>query len=81
MPTKTKLAPKRRKVPTKKTPKTYRYRVMVQEVHTQPVLVEATNEKEAILLVAEGQGCVLIHEIKFNHALDTETWAVEREEN
>ena len=54
-----------------------KYLVMVAEVHYQPILVEADNEKEAILQVKDGSGDYDTYSLEYSYTLDCEHWNVE----
>jgi len=51
--------------------------VAVREVHIQPFLIEAATAKEAIELVADGQGEMLESGFEYSHSLDTDQWTAE----
>jgi hypothetical protein len=57
-----------------------KYLVLRREVWIQPLEIEAANEKEAVELVADGDGEVIEAGFEYSHTLDPEVWSVEEGE-
>lgn len=55
-----------------------KFMVYRQEVHIQPVEIEAQSEKEARRLVADGEGEWNERDLYFSFDLDPDLWTVER---
>ena len=54
-----------------------RYIVGVKEVHIHKIQVEANSEDEAKMIVKDGAGEYIDHELEYDHTLDDEDWTVE----
>ena len=55
-----------------------RYRILVREVHVQPMLVaDAGDAQDAIRQVAEGGGEIVEDGLEYSHTLDPKTWTAE----
>lgn len=48
------------------------FRVKVREVHVQDYVVEANTEKEAIELVAKGNGAAVDNTLEYSHMADAD---------
>jgi hypothetical protein len=53
------------------------YKVIVREVWTQDVLIEAESEEEARKLVIAGEGDYVDNALFLDSTLDSDTWMVE----
>jgi len=56
----------------------FKYRVDVREVHIQGIEVEAESEEAAIRAVQAGEGTFIDDALEYSHALDSETWTVDK---
>jgi len=57
------------------------YKVIVKEVHNQPVWIEAKSEKEAIEKVEAWEGNDLGEPTCYDYTLDSDTWQVIQEDS
>jgi hypothetical protein len=54
------------------------FRVLVREVHTQPVIIpNATDAADAIQQVADGGGTYVDDGLEYSHTQDPTTWTAE----
>ena len=55
-----------------------KYIVLVKEIHTQKVVIEANSKEEAVMRVREGEGDFR-HETQYVSTMEPDTWIVEED--